>query len=174
MEKEINIDCLKYRKSTHLASVDVESIIAEKGKCVLKIKEAYYSKGVNVSGNKTDGYFLEFDGIDIKPMVVNSTNRKKIAGLVKNAKGVDDVASRNIGNWVGLEIELFVDKGVKMMGETVDGIRVKGLAIELPILDEKHAKFKAVKDSLKNGFTIEQVKTKYQVSEEIEKLLTND
>ena len=31
---ETNIDCMKYRKSTHLASVDVECI-AEKGSCEL-------------------------------------------------------------------------------------------------------------------------------------------
>lgn len=30
--KETGIDCMKYRKSTHLAGVDVEMIIAEKGK----------------------------------------------------------------------------------------------------------------------------------------------
>jgi len=169
MEKETNIDCLKYRKSTHLASVDVESIIAEKGKCVLKIKEAYYCKDVNVSGTKTSGYFLEFD--NCKPMVVNSTNRKKISNLIKISKGLDDITSRNIGNWIGIEIELFVDKGVKMMGETVDGIRIKDLAIELPVLDEKHEKFLAIKKRLKDGGTIEQLRQKYQVSEETEKIL---
>jgi hypothetical protein len=58
--KETNIDCMKYRKSTHLAGVDVETIIAEKGNCIVTIKECYYAKGVDVSGNKTDGYFLEF------------------------------------------------------------------------------------------------------------------
>jgi len=51
--------------------------------------------------------------------------------------------------------------------DNTDVVEVK----ELPVLDEKHPKFKVVKESLKNGFTIEQVKTKYQVSEEIEKLL---
>lgn len=31
--KETGIDCMKCRKSTHLAGVEVEMIIAEKGKC---------------------------------------------------------------------------------------------------------------------------------------------
>ena len=35
---ETNIDCMKYRKSTHLASVDVERWNAEKGSCELTIK----------------------------------------------------------------------------------------------------------------------------------------
>ena len=47
--KEHEIDCMKYRKSTHLAGVDVEMIIAEKGNCVLTLKEAYYATGIDVS-----------------------------------------------------------------------------------------------------------------------------
>ena len=82
MAKETNIDCMKYRKSTHLAGVDVETIISEKGECVLTIKDAFYDKGVDVSGNKTDGYFIVFVE-DVKPMVVNSGNRKVISSIVK-------------------------------------------------------------------------------------------
>jgi len=121
MEK--NIDCMKYRKSTHLAGVDVETIINDKGKCVLTIKDAYYDKGVDVSGNKTDGYFLEFvEGV--KPMVVNSINRKTIADIVKKTKNLTAVESRNIGNWIGLKIELLFDANVKMMGKITGGIRI--------------------------------------------------
>jgi len=127
--KESNIDCMKYRKSTHLAGIDVETIITEKGICKLTIKEAYYSKGVDVSGNKTDGYFLEFIE-DVKPMVVNSINRKTISKIVKDLKKCTPAESRNIGNWIGLEIELTFDDTVKMMGKVVGGIRVK---YQLPV-----------------------------------------
>lgn len=121
MEK--NIDCMKYRKSTHLAGVDVEIITLEKGKCLLTIKDAYYNKGVDVSGNKTDGYFLEFvEGV--KPMVVNSGNRKTIADIAKINKKLSSVDSRNIGNWIGLKIELNFDESVKNMGKITGGIRV--------------------------------------------------
>ena len=75
---ERNIDAMKYRKSTHLAGVDVEMIIAEKGDCILTIKDSYYNTNVDVSGNNTDGYFLEFEE-NVKPMVVNSINRKTIS-----------------------------------------------------------------------------------------------
>jgi hypothetical protein len=129
MTKETNIDCMKYRKSTHIAGVDVETIISEKGKCVLTIKEAYYAKGVDVSGNKTDGYFLEFVE-DVKPMVVNSINRKTIASIVKDFKKCTPSESRNIGNWIGVQLELTFDDSVKMMGKVVGGIRVK---YQLPI-----------------------------------------
>lgn len=122
--KQENIDCMKYRKSTHIAGIDVETIINEKGKCVLTIKEAYYNTGVDVSGNKTDGYFLEFEQ-DVKPMVANSINRKTIASIVKIQKGISSAESRNIGNWIGVQIELSFDESVKMMGKQVGGIRVK-------------------------------------------------
>lgn len=125
--RENNIDCMKYRKSTHLAGVDVDMIIAEKGKCVLTIKEAYYNTNVNVSGNKTDGYFLEFmEGV--KPMVVNSTNRKIIASIVKIKNKCTGSESRNIGNWKGVRIELNFDPTVKMMGKTTGGIRVNPIS----------------------------------------------
>lgn len=122
--KETNIDSMKYRKSTHLAGVDVESIISEKGECELTIKESYYEKNVNVSGNKTDGYFLEFVE-DVKPMLVNSTNRKQIATIYRNLNKSTPKESRNIGNWLGLKIELIFDSTVKMMGEVTGGIRIK-------------------------------------------------
>lgn len=121
---ETGIDCMKYRKSTHLASVDVEAIIAEKGSCELTIKLAFYDKGVDVSGSKTDGYFLKFEEAGVKDMVVNSGNRKKIAAIVKELKNCTPVESRNIANWAGLKIALKVDYNVKMMAQIVSGIVV--------------------------------------------------
>jgi hypothetical protein len=121
MEK--NIDCMKYRKSTHLAGIDVEAIVAEKGNCILTIKDAFYDKNVDVSGNKTDGYFLTFME-PLKPMLVNSINRKTISNMVKTLKAVTPLESRNIGNWIGLKIELYFDPSIKMMGQIVGGIRV--------------------------------------------------
>lgn len=120
---ETNIDCTKYRKSTHLAGVDVEGYIAEKGSCELTIKVAFYDRGVDVSGNKTDGYFLSFEE-PVKDMCVNSGNRKKISNLVKIAKKCTPVESRNLTNWVGFKISLNFDPNVKMMGKVVGGIVV--------------------------------------------------
>ncbi len=136
MEKDI--DCMKYRKSTHLAGVDVETIVDEKGKCVLTIKDAYYNTGVDVSGNKTDGYFLEFvEGV--KPMVVNSVNRKTIANIIKQTKNITSVESRNIGNWIGLQIELTFDASVKMMGKVTGGIRINPIS-PIPDISDVNAK----------------------------------
>ena len=121
-QREYSVDCMKYRKSTHIASVDVDAIIAEKGACELTIKTAYYERAVDVSGNKTDGYFIEFEEVGIKPMVVNSGNRKKIAKAVQETLKCTPVESRNLLKWVGLRIALKVDQNVKMMGQVVGGI----------------------------------------------------
>lgn len=134
---ERNIDAMKYRKSTHLAGVDVEMIIAEKGQCILTIKDSYYDTNVDVSGNKTDGYFLEFEE-NVKPMVVNSINRKTISNIIKMNKGCTAVESRNIGNWIGQTIELVFDSTVRMMGKNTGGIRVKPTS-PIPNIDDKKA-----------------------------------
>lgn len=170
--KETNIDCMKYRKSTHLAGIDVETIISEKGNCILTIKEAYYNKNVDVSGNKTDAYFLEFVE-NVKPMVVNSTNRKIISELVKKSKNITTAESRFLPNWANFIIELTFDENIKMMGKTTGGIRVKNQLpnILLPILEHGEI-FEKCKKAIKSGsYTIAQIKTKYQVSIELEKEL---
>ena len=123
--KETNIDSMKYRKFTHIAGVDVELVVAEKGKCEYTIKECYYQKNVDVSGNKTDGYFIEWLENGVMPMVVNSGNRKTIAQIALQTKQLPSMSeARNIGNWAGLKIELRFNPNVKMMGKIVGGIEV--------------------------------------------------
>lgn len=168
--KETNIDSMKYRKSTHLAGIDVETIIADKGSCILTIKEAFYDTNVDVSGNKTSGYFIEFEE-NVKPMVANSGNRKIIGNILKATKNLTSTDSRNIGNWKGLKIELLFDPTVKMMGKVIGGIKVAE-KYELPELVKDSENFNKCKTAIeKSGFTIEQIKAKYKVSKEVEQLL---
>lgn len=122
--KETEIDSMKYRKSTHLAGIDVEAIVSDKGSCILTIKEAYYDTNVDVSGNKTNGYFIDFIE-DVKPMVANSGNRKIINDIVKEKLGCTSAESRMLPNWKGLQIDLFFDPTIKMMGKVTGGIKVK-------------------------------------------------
>lgn len=152
MEK--NIDCMKYRKSTHLAGVDVEAIIAEKGKCILTIQEAIYDTGIDVSGKKLDGYFIKFKEA-VKDMMANSTNRKTISNIAKVSKNLSNIDSRNIGNWAGLQIELTFDETVKMKGEVVGGIRIKPVS-PAPQISDKNAI-----ELLNTSTTIEELKTNW-------------
>lgn len=120
---ETDVDSMKYRKSTHLAGVDVEMFIDEFGSCDLTIKKAYHAEDVNVSGSKTTGYFIEFEE-DVKPMMVNSKNRKTIGDIVKVNKGLTSIESRNLKNWIGTRVGLYFDPTVTMMGKVTGGIRV--------------------------------------------------
>lgn len=169
--KEHDIDCQKYRKSTHLAGIDVETIINEKGNCILTIKDAYYATGVDVSGNKTDGYFLEFtDGV--KPMCVNSINRKTIAAIIKGIKKCTPAESRFLPNWIGKQIDLGFDDSVKMMGKIVGGIRVKPTQLikEKKALNEVQFE-RALENIAKGSYTVETLKADFLLtSEQLEKL----
>jgi len=122
--KETEIDSMKYRKSTHLAGIDVDAIVTDKGNCILTIKEAYYDTNVDVSGNKTNGYFIDFIE-DVKPMVANSGNRKIINDIVKEKLNCTSAESRMLPNWKGLQIDLYFDPSIKMMGKVTGGIKVK-------------------------------------------------
>lgn len=164
--KENGIDCMKYRKSTHLAGIDVETIILEKGNCILTIKETYYNTDVDVSGNKTNGYFLEFVE-DVKPMVVNSINRKTISAIIKAVKNCTAAESRNIGNWTGQQIELGFDDSVKMMGKVVGGIRVKPTQLVKAKTALTDAQFDKALQSIADGkFTAEKLKSDYLLTNE--------
>lgn len=170
--KEREVDCMKYRKSTHLAGIDVEAIADDKGKCVLTIKDAYYEKGVDVSGNKTDGYFVEF-AEGVKPLVVNSGNRKIISKLVKDQKGLSSVESRKVNTWIGLKVELFFDPSVKMMGKIVGGVKVKPTPVVIELKPLSDDRFKGALKSIEEGTTtIEKIKSSFKLTPEQEKELT--
>jgi len=159
--KETDIDSMKYRKSTHLAGIDVESIVSEKGSCVLTIKEAYYNTNVDVSGNKTDGYFIEFVE-PLKPMMANSGNRKIINDIVKEKLGCTSAESRMLPNWKGIQIDLFFDPSRKMMGKVTGGIGVK------PVVKKVISDINALA-ILNKSKTIEELKSNWELLTAVEK-----
>ena len=170
--KEYNVDCQKYRKSTHIAGVDVDSIVTEKGQCILTIKDAYYSKneivngktiGEDVNGKFLEGYIVHFVE-DVKPFVVNSGNRKNISSIVKELKQCTPAESRLLTNWIGVQIELYFNPSVKFGKEVTGGIGVKPNVIvkqKQPITPERFAKAleaikagKFDKDKLVNDYVL--------------------
>lgn len=168
MAKETNIDCRKYRKSTHLAAADLDAMSIEGKPLIFTIKEAWYETKVDVSGSSTDGYFCSFVE-PVKDMVINSTNRKTIAGFAK-LNGFNDVDCWNIGNWSGIKVELYALRDIKAFGKIQDGIRIKPLQPVTtpkakPLFGEKN--FAKAKE---NKATIEQIKSIYELTPEMEKL----
>jgi hypothetical protein len=162
---ETKTDWRKFRKSTHLASADLDALETEGKKLIFTIKEVKYEQGVDVSGTKMDGIFCYFVE-PIKPLKLNSTNNKILAGFAKK-NGLIGKDCHVIENWKGMKIELYVDRNVKMMGAITDGIRIKPLQPtenkSKPSFTE--ANFEAAKTA---GATIEQIKAKYELTAEMQ------
>lgn len=103
----------------------------------------------------------------IKDMVINSTNRKTIAGFAKQ-NGHNEVDCWNIGNWGGIKIELYALRDIKAFGKVQDGIRIKPIqpTVELkakPVFTEAN-----FEKAHANKATIELIKTKYEISADME------
>lgn len=145
MNMETNCDAFKYRKSTHLAGVDVREMIREKGYCELTIKLAYYDKGVNVNGKKQDGYFIRFEE-PVKEFMPNSGNKRIIARLVQNKLNCSVTESTLLNNWTGLKIRLLFDPNRKFAGEVTGGILVDESFLSVPkkTLEEAKLAFDSV------------------------------
>lgn len=159
-------DWRKYRKSTHLASADLDAMETDNVRLIFTIKAVKYETGVDVSGTKMDGIFCHFIE-PIKPLKLNSTNNKILAGFAKK-NGLIGKECHIIENWAGMKIELFVDRNVKMMGAITDGVRIKPLQpVDKVKPDFTEANFEAAK---KANATIEQIKSKYNVTPQIEAL----
>lgn len=161
---ENRTDWRKFRKSTHLASADLDIMQSEGSNLVFTIKEVKYQTKVNVSGTKMDGFFCYFKE-NIKPLKLNTSNLLVLSGFVKN-KGVDVNDIYVVELYKDLVVQLFVDRNVKFMGEIVDGVRISPLQPKLKV------KPNFTKDNFekakKADATIEQIKKAYTITKEVE------
>lgn len=155
----------KVFKSDHLGVADLEEYLEEGRTLIFTIKEVRQEFGVKVAGTKKDANIAYFKEQNVKPLVLNATNSKIIKSFNKNSPFLED--------WANTRIELFIDSSVKMKGETVGGVRIKPKqpAITKPELTPSSPNWEKAKNGLKNGFLIEDIKTKYLLSSENEKLL---
>jgi hypothetical protein len=157
-------DWRQYRKSTHLASADLDALETAGTKLIFTIKEVKYEENIDVSGTKMNGIFCYFME-NIKPLKLNSTNNKILAGFAKK-NGLIGKECHVIENWKGMKIEMYVDRNVRMLGTITDGIRIRPLqpivTKVLPIFLEDN--FEAAK---KANATIEQIKQKYTLTPEM-------
>ncbi len=156
-------DWRQFRKSTHLASADLDAMETSGKPLIFTIKEVKYETGVDVSGTKMDGVFCHFIE-DIKPLKLNSTNNKILAGFAKK-DGLIGRECHIIENWKGMRIELYVDRNVKMMGAITDGVRIK--PIQPKAKEKKEFTEVNFEAALKAKATIEQIEKSYTITEEI-------
>lgn len=158
-------DWRQFRKSTHLASPDLDALKTQGHNLIFTISHCIYEVGTNVSGTKMDGVFMYFTEPNIKPLKLNSTNMKVLAGFAKS-NGFNREQSNVIENWQGMTIELFVDSNVKMMGKVVDGVRIRAVqpkqAQQKPPFTES-----MFEQASKVNATIESIGKSYSVTNEI-------
>ena len=154
-----------YRKafnSPYLSSADIVEPV------VLTIKQ------VMLAGDQTKktkdmfntAHFVEAEirqGEKLKPMILNATNSRTMKDLTGSAF-IDD--------WAGCKVTIYVDNHVRMMGETVDGLRIspvppqgrKELVPNTPAWDN-------AKTAYKRDGNLDAVKKRVDVSHENEQLL---
>ena len=95
---------------------------------------------------------------DSKPMILNTTNCKVIEKIY-NTPFIED--------WAGKELILYIAK-IKAFGEdNVEALRIKQVKPELPeLLPTNKKNWDKVLQALGNGYTIDQIQTKWKISEE--------
>lgn len=99
-----------------------------------------------------------------KPFIINVTNAKSITQVV---------GSPYIEDWQGQKITLFVSK-TKLKGEEVECLRVRPTkpSITKPkLLITDIVNFEKVKKAIENGYTLEQIKSKWDIDAEVKKSL---
>ena len=82
---------------------------------VVTIKSVANENVTGADGKKENCTVMHFVE-DVKPLVLNATNSKTITKLFKTPY---------IEEWVGRNIQLYVQKGIKAFGDIVDAIRVR-------------------------------------------------
>ena len=149
----------KVFKSDHLGVVDLEEYLEQGSNLIFTIDNVQQRQNEKVAGRSINcnvAFFKE----PIKPMVLNATNSKIIRNF-NNSPFVED--------WGNTVIQLYIDKNVKMKGETVGGVRIKTTQPKLAkeLMNPNHPKWSmAVEKVNVDGFTIDQIRKHYDISNE--------
>lgn len=154
-----------YRKafnSPYLSSADiVEPVVLTVGHVSLQGDATKKTKDMF-----NTAHFVETEirkGEKLKPMILNATNSKTMSALTGSAF-IDD--------WQGVRITVYVDHGVRMMGETVDGLRISP---ERPVarkqLEQDTPQWESAIAAYKRDGNLSAVKSRVDVSEDDEKLI---
>lgn len=150
----------KIFKSDHLSIADLEDFIEEKVDLFFTIKEVKQEIGVMVAGKKGSfniAYFIE----PIKPLVLNATNSKVVKALAGGSPFVE--------HWNNIGVELYIDSTVKMKGEVVGGVRLKGGTKTLPVLMKGTAAYTNAVNHIREGNDFTKIKERFLVNADLEK-----
>ena len=154
-----------YRKafnSPYLSSADiVEPTVLTISHVELKGDETRKTKDLFNTAHFTQKEIRK--GEKLKPMILNATNSR----TMKNLTG-----SAFIDDWAGTQITVYVDPNVRMMGETVEGLRINP---EKPIvrheIQQGTNQWNNAVAAYKRDGNLDAVKARVDVSEENERLI---
>lgn len=120
---------------------------------------------VTSNGGKKEECTVAYFREKVKPMILNRTNSKMIQKIY---------GTPYIEEWAEKKITIYAAT-TKLAGEEVECLRIRPAVPQNPILKiEDKVNFEKCKTALKNGYTIEQLRTKWTINKEIEKALTNE
>lgn len=149
----------KCDKTDFFGSVDLEELLSEgQTDLILTIKNVEI-KECKVGGTKGNFRVATF-AENVKPMILNVTNAKVIKSFCKNSPHVED--------WINIKVSVYIQQNVRMGAEMTEALRFRNKPVVLPMLNIDSKEFQNVLKGIANGYTIEQVKSKYRLSKEVE------
>lgn len=148
----------KVFKSDHLGVADLEDFTeAGNSELIFTIAKVQQEFGTKVAGKKIDAniaYFVE----NIKPLVLNATNSKTMQTLT---------GSCFVENWQNVPVRLYIDRGAKLKGEVVGGVRISPMAVQIqkPDIGPGHPRWEQVKQAYMRDGNFSNVLTQANITE---------
>lgn len=120
---------------------------------------------VTSTGGKKEECTVAYFKEKVKPMILNRTNSKMIQKIY---------GTPYIEEWSNKKITVYAAT-TKLAGEEVECLRIRPNAPQNPVLKiDDQTNFEKCRTALKNGYTIEQLRTKWTISKKVEKALIDE
>ena len=151
----------KVFNSDYLGSCDLEN--GNDLKAV--IKSVTVRKVKSPEGKEQERNVATFTDASIKPMILNVTNCKVIKKFAK---------SKFINDWNNIPVQIYVKDDIRAFGDVTEGLRIREIQpkMDKPRLTQNIPAWDKAIDFLQRpGTTIEQIKSKYELSPEDEEAL---
>lgn len=134
---------------------------------IVTIESAKWEDVMNPQNNKTESKRVIRFKEKFKPLIVNQTNATSIL-IATGCKFMEDS--------IGKRIQLFVGSTRDHRAKVdIDCIRIRQVKPELPALTPTDNKnWENIKKALLNGYSIEQIRTKWSITKENEIKLQNE
>lgn len=138
--------------------------LPEKQDLILTIESAKWEEVKNPIINKSEAKRVIRFKEDVKPFICNQVNAQSIIKST-GVKYMEDSEGQKIQLYIGQHFD-------RVAKENVDCIRVRNTAIkEMPILQYDTKDYENVLAAMINGYTIDQVRKKWNVSKDLENKL---